>query len=191
MDEVTLATELATLLGIAIGLGALAYAVRQFRLSQMQFRADIAARSAERFLQLRERLKGDPMLREICTRLDAEAASHSTVEKALTTSSVSSIPFENKRTFIGLFEEVALLVNSGFIPEEVAHYMFGYYALMCDASAGFWTGESSPDRDNPYWIVFFDFIERMRPLQGEFLAVAHSDDEELIRDYVRKHLAFR
>jgi hypothetical protein len=40
--------------------------------------------------------------------------------------------------FLGFFEEVALMMNSGLIRKEVAHYMFGYYAIHCWDSKNFW-----------------------------------------------------
>lgn len=191
MDLLQTATDIATIVGIIIGLVTLAYAVRQFGLSQLQLRGDLAERSAEHFLKLRERFKGDQTLRDICTRLEEEAVAPEGDEKARSSAALSAIPFEDKRTFLGLLEEVALLVNSKFISMEIAHYMFGYYVLECADSPGFWSDPNSPNEGSAYWKVFFDFAESLRPYQGEFLSIMNSDEQATIQRYIRERLVFR
>lgn len=39
--------------------------------------------------------------------------------------------------FLGLYEELAITVNSEVLAKEVAYYMFGYYAIKCN-SPKFW-----------------------------------------------------
>ncbi len=66
---------------------------------------------------------------------------------------------QDKRDYIGLLEEVALLMNSGLIHPEVAHYMFGHYTVHSYDSKYFW---SNVDRDDIYWNLFVDFAEEMK-----------------------------
>ncbi|MGZ9074244.1 MAG: hypothetical protein ACXW13_00580 [Burkholderiaceae bacterium] len=54
---------------------------------------------------------------------------------------LATIPISTKIGFLGFYEEVALMLNSKLIQEEVAHYMFGYWAIRCYDSANFWVGE--------------------------------------------------
>ena len=62
---------------------------------------------------------------------------------------------------MGFLEEVALMVNSGLIRKEVAHYMFGYYVLLTDRCENFWDGL---DRDSQYWSVFRQLAAQMKSL---------------------------
>jgi len=56
-------------------------------------------------------------------------------------------------------------MNSGLIKPQVAHYMFGYYALLCWESEEFWTGVN---RLSDYWSLFADFCEQMKLQHEEF-----------------------
>lgn len=72
---------------------------------------------------------------------------------------VEAVSFGVKRELLGLFEEVAVLLNSGLINEDVALHFFGYYALDC------WDNElfcRDLERDGPEWIVLRKFVGRMR-----------------------------
>ena len=69
----------------------------------------------------------------------------------------------DKWRYLFFFEYVALLVRARVIREELACYMFGYYALLCDRSEFFWS-ESFP-KDRLFWPLFFDFVERMKEVE--------------------------
>jgi hypothetical protein len=64
-----------------------------------------------------------------------------------------------------MFEEVALMLNSGIIRPAVAHYMFGYYAIRCGRSTHFW---NSVNRHASYWALFNDFVARMEREAAHF-----------------------
>ena len=49
-------------------------------------------------------------------------------------------PIQDRRNFVGFLEEVAVMVNSGLIKKEVAHYMFGCYVLLTDRCDELWDG---------------------------------------------------
>jgi hypothetical protein len=74
-------------------------------------------------------------------------------------------PFKEKRDLLGFFEEIALMMNSGLIRNEVAHYMFGYYAIKCWESKYFW---STVYRESIYWSLFRDFVEQMKQIEQSF-----------------------
>ena len=56
-------------------------------------------------------------------------------------------------------------MNSGLIKRELAHYMFGYYAVLCWKSDAFW---SNVNRLSPYWSLFADFCSEMLAEQERF-----------------------
>ena len=104
---------------------------------------------AQHFVQMRRRFLETPQYREILDLL-------ATDDPALRTVSI-----QEKRNFVGFLEEVALMVNSRIIRREVAHYMFGYYVLLCQRSENFWVGL---DRNSVYWSVFRRFAGDMQSL---------------------------
>ncbi len=71
---------------------------------------------------------------------------------------LSDINPQQRRNFLGFIEEIALMVNSGLIREEVAHYMFGRYVCLANKSENLWKGL---DRDSLYWEVFRRFASQM------------------------------
>jgi len=76
------------------------------------------------------------------------------------------ISFQVKRDYLGLFEEIAIAMNSGLIKPQVAHYMFGYYALLCRESDDFWSGVN---RLSDYWSLFNDFCDQMEVERERFV----------------------
>ena len=66
------------------------------------------------------------------------------------------------RSFLRYFEEIALMVNSGLLRKDVAHYMFGYYAIRCWESDYFWT---HLNRQGPYWALFREFAGEMARME--------------------------
>jgi hypothetical protein len=70
-----------------------------------------------------------------------------------------------KVNYVGFFEEIALLTNSSQVRKEVAHYMFGYYAIQCWRNEKFWT---NMNRATAYWSLFRDFVEQMEGIQKDF-----------------------
>lgn len=105
---------------------------------------------AEQFIRMRSRLKENATFKEICALLETDDPK------------LIQIPFADKRDFLGFFEEVALMMNSNLIKKEVAHYMFGYYAIQCWRSDNFW---KDVNRESVYWSVFRDFSSQMEKLE--------------------------
>ncbi len=101
---------------------------------------------AGNFVQMRRRFLETPQYREILELLQAKDVH------------LKNISVQQKRNFVGFFEEVALMVNSKLIRKRVAHYMFGYYVILTANSDDFWVGL---DRESEYWTVFRQFAEKM------------------------------
>lgn len=140
------AKDVGALIGAAIALLALVRGL-------IEFRQQGAQKRAVHFLEMRKRLKEDTDFAEICALLEVDD------RKLL------EVPFKARRDLLGLFEEVALLVNSGLIRVPVAHYMFGYYAIRCWDSVHFWC---DVNRDSDYWTLFRDFVIRMKACETTF-----------------------
>jgi len=109
---------------------------------------------ATHFVQMRRRFLEDPMFRQILNKL------------AMDPESLPDVPIQDRRNFVGFLEEVAVMVNSGLIKPEVAHYMFGYYVLLTEQCEPFWSGLQ---RESQYWSVFRRFAEEMRLMHGKEL----------------------
>lgn len=130
----------------------------------MEYRQQGRQRRAEQFFRLRSQLKGSDEFRRIAALLDNAASTHGH-EREDAERALRATPFPIKRDYLGLFEEVALAVNSGLVSLKVAHYMFGYYAILCRDSDAFWDGVNG---FTPYWSVFNDFCDQMAALRDAF-----------------------
>ena len=108
---------------------------------------------AERFLEMRQRLHGNPNFTLICNLLENGGDGWATVSDW------------DKMEFLGLYEEVALMLNSGLISPTVAHYMFGYFAIKCSENEHF---KKIINHKSPYWALFNDFVVRMKQEDERF-----------------------
>lgn len=111
---------------------------------------------ATQFVQMRRRFLEDPAFRDLLNLLARDDPR------------LAQMPIQDRRNFVGFFEEVALMVNSKIIKPGVAHYMFGYYVLLVDRSEHFWEGL---DRTSVYWEVFRQFAEQMKSVKNDSLAL--------------------
>lgn len=100
----------------------------------------------EVLLQMRTRLRENPNFMKICNYLEYDAEE------------LRDIPLIEKDTFTGFFEELALIKNSGLMNDQVAVYMFGYFAERCSKSENFWYGLN---KEEILWSAFFDFAKDM------------------------------
>jgi hypothetical protein len=133
-----------------------------------EYRRQGTIRRIEFFLDARKRLTDNATFQEIINLLEHDS------------SALTAVPLGSKISFVGFFEEIALLLNSGVIREEVAHYMFGYYALKCWDSKHFWILDERPQRpldkaNEPYWSVFRAFIIKMEPMREQLEAKKYRD----------------
>lgn len=76
--------------------------------------------------------------------------------------------WDAKRTLIVFFEEIQLLINSYQINENVAYYLFGYYAIKARHGKNYCEGI---DLQEKYFGLFFTFTNSSQ----KFLANAEQD----------------
>lgn len=138
--------DVATIVGGVIALATLIKSVIEYTKQGAQDRA-------EQFETLRVRFKNDESFTDMCDLLETDSQR------------LQEIPFKQKRDFLGFFEEIALIVNTGLMKKSVAHYMFGYYALRCWKSQNFWSGVN---RNSPYWALFNHFAKQMEKIEQDF-----------------------
>jgi hypothetical protein len=148
--------------GAAIALVALVQALIEYRQQGRQKRA-------EHFFELRRLLKENDEFGQVAALIDQTYAEEPLAGQAR--QELRELPFKVKRDYLGLFEEIAISMNSGLITPQVAHYMFGYYALLCWESKDFWV-DVNPFSD--YWSLFADFCEQMK-MQREAFEYRRSD----------------
>jgi len=142
----SIAKSIASIVAVTIALITLGKGLAEYSKQGTQQRA-------EQFLEMRHRFKDTDKFTRICALLWVND------DELLT------LTIQEKADFVGFFEEIALLTNSRLVRSEVAHYMFGYYAIHCWENEKFWAGLR---RDNPYWSLFRDFVERMKDISKDF-----------------------
>jgi hypothetical protein len=90
-------------------------------------------RRFETFLKMREEFRKNPEFSQIFKALDGD------IEEI----KLSDITDDDAAQFAGFLEEIAILVQSGVLPSNLAHYFFGYYvikvtrAVRCAVRPGF------------------------------------------------------
>jgi hypothetical protein len=152
-DEVAAAVAV---IGALVALVTLIQALIEYRQQGRQKRA-------EHFFELRRRLKENDEFARVAELIDETYAEEELASRAR--QELKELPFKVKRDYLGLFEEIAIAMNSGLIKPEVAHYMFGYYALLCWESEEFWI---DVNRLSDYWSLFADFCEQMQSQHEKF-----------------------
>jgi len=78
-------------------------------------------------------------------------------------------PIVKKYFMLGMFEQVAIALNSGLISETVAHHMFGYFAIYSFECKNFWHNmpDGEKEKNDPYWGVYFSFVKKMKEIQNQ------------------------
>jgi len=119
----------------------------------LEFSRQGAQRRATHYFELRNRLRTDTVLYEVMGLLEEDSPK------------LRKYSVEDRAHLLGVFEELALMLNSGLVTKHVAHYMFGYYATLCWQSTNFWRGL---DRESNYWALFRDFAAQMKSVGDSF-----------------------
>jgi hypothetical protein len=76
-----------------------------------------------------------------------------------------NIPSSKKEAFVGFYEEIALMLESGILKQQIAYYMFGYHTIRCYESKDFWTKDM--DLEGPYWTLFRRFAKQMKKIDDD------------------------
>jgi len=143
VDYSILVTSFIAIISVVLAISTTIVGLAQYRLQGKQKRAEF-------FIEMRHKLKENSIFKNICALIEIDSPD------------LKDVAFAEKRDFLGFFEEVALMVNSGLIEKEVAHYMFGYYAIICWDSKNFWR---DVNRDSPYWSIFRNFVLQMKEIE--------------------------
>ena len=138
--------DLATILGVAVGVLTLLKGLAEYRRSALLVRV-------ERFSKLKEQFLKDAVLAKITELLETD------------NDQLRKVPAREKWQFLFFFEEIALLLRAGLMTDELAcRNNFGYYALRCDRSQFFWTSDFP--KDEAYWPLFLSFVRRMERVEA-------------------------
>jgi len=148
--------DIASILGTLVAVPSVLFAAyktwQEVKRSREQRKSELEQRQREHQLKRIEftlaqhrRLFDDPTLYSILQRLDGDPPILAEVEM-----------WDAKRKFLTFFEEIVLLVNSGYIAKDVALYMFGYYACCAHNGNNFRIGI---DYQPEYWTLFMAFAE--------------------------------
>ena len=123
-------------------IGAL-FAVFTFFKGIFEYLKQSSLKRAEYFFTIRKKFKENKVFMKICDLLEIDDEEIKNVDDA------------DKKSFLGFYEEIAMMMNSNIIREEIVLYMFGYYAIKCWECNYFWNKNIS--RDDPYWCLFKEF----------------------------------
>lgn len=118
MDYSIFTNNIIAIVSIVLAISTAIVGLAQYRLQGKQKRAEF-------FIEMRLKLKENSTFKKICALIENDNPL------------LKDVAFAEKRDFLGFFEEIALMTNSGLIKKEVAHYMFGYYAINCWDSKNF------------------------------------------------------
>lgn len=138
--------ELKDIVSSILGFAALVFTAVSIIQGLIEYRKQGITKRAEIFLQMRTRLREDPVFINICNLLETDDEE------------LQEIPIADKDRFLGFFEELAVMKNSGLINEQLTFYMFGYYAIRCFDSVNFW---HNLNRKHALWSLFMDFSKTM------------------------------
>ncbi len=141
--------DLATTKDIALVVGGVA-ALTTFLSGLVEYARQANLRRGEAFIAMRRRFLEDPLFREILNLLDRDDPR------------LAELPVQDRRNFVGFLEEVALMCGSKMIRREVAHYMFGRYVSLADASQHLWRGL---DKEGRYWSLFRRYAAENRAME--------------------------
>ncbi len=153
--SLTLWKDIFTILGVLVAAGT-------FYMGYRGFKQQVRQKRYEYIKGVRDKASKDEKFQNIAGLLELDHES------------LKEVSLRDKLDFLSFYEEVALMVNSGFVTKEVAHYLFAKYLLLCwDHSEKFWEpvaiGDQlrGVDRDSKHWSFLEDFVEDMRTLEEE------------------------
>ncbi|MCX7112916.1 MAG: hypothetical protein NTX45_22925 [Proteobacteria bacterium] len=113
---------------------------------------------AENFSNLEIELWQNPSFKKIAILLTAEEPNQE----------LQNIDLQDKFVFLAFIEKIALMLNSGLISKDIAHYMFGYISIACYDNEAFWNDDVNLNKNDPYWSLFCDFCIRMKKVEKTF-----------------------
>lgn len=148
------AKDLATIIGVVAAFATLVKGL-------WEYSSTTVLRRAEYFAKMKREFLADDEFAKLTVLLQTERAAQERGERD--DPGFAEIESRDKERYLCFFEEVALLLRARLIRDELACYMFGYYALLCDRSNWFWSPSFPKDKD--YWPLFFAFVKEMEKVE--------------------------
>lgn len=121
-----------------------------------EYRLSVKQKRSELYETYRKKLKENETISRVVDALENDNVN------------IADLPRFERYMFLGFYEDIALLMNTKLIKPEIAHYMFGYYAMRCWENDKFWT---DINRESHYWRVFKEFVEKMRDLEDNKMTI--------------------
>lgn len=121
-----------------------------------EYRLSVKQKRSELYETYRQKLKENETIRRVVVALENDIGD------------IAEISRIDRYMFLGFYEDIALLMNTKLIKPEIAHYMFGYYAMRCWENDMFW---EDINRESHYWRVFREFVEKMKDLEDRKMTI--------------------
>jgi hypothetical protein len=141
------------LITLIVGVATLIVGVATFVKAVFEFNGQNTLKRFEKFQEMRTRNDEDPDLKAVRDAMYGRSGS------------LKDLSTISKYAFMGFFEEIAMMLNSGLIREVVAFYMFSFDARQASKNEDFWCGIK---RDDPYWSLFCSFCKQMIDLESRY-----------------------
>jgi hypothetical protein len=109
----------------------------------------------ENFQQMQSRYRQDPSIQAVFRSLYPEQYRGDTGKQPSATT-------KNKLDFMGFYEELAIMVNSGIMRPDAAYYTFGVDAVEFWKKEQYW-------HDDPTWKLFNSFVQNAKRFQKHSL----------------------
>jgi len=122
------------------------------------YRLSIKQKRIELFEKLGTKLETDKTLKKIIDYLETENPELRNMSRF------------DRYKFLRFYEDINLIMNSGLMKPEIAHYMFSYYAIKCYNSEVFW---HDINRNAIYWQAFNDFVSKMKEIEMKNLNISN------------------
>jgi hypothetical protein len=135
----------------------------------IEYSRDNRRKRMELYLRLRDEFRTNERFSDIFKFLDNYADASDTNKRKL--AGTFRVSLDTRAEFASFLEDVAMCVSSGEMKPDVAHYMFGYYAICCWENKVFWKGL---DQDSIYWAMLKGFVEEMKA-QRDILKDTHQE----------------
>ncbi len=120
------------------------------------YRLQSSLQRFEKFSEMQKRFDTDEDFEEILHCLEADRAAQ-----------IANISQTKRAAFLGFFEDIGIMMNSGLIRPEVAFNTWGYWALKARETPELWIGMDTSDDKRLYWAIFHQFADNMQALKDK------------------------
>lgn len=145
--EINITTDMLSIINTIIAFITAIIAIITIIKGYFEYKLQNKQKRMEFYEKYRKQLKEEERFKRIITGLDTDSED------------LKNIPRIDKYYFLGFYEDIAILIKNNLIKPNIAHYMFGYYAIRCLDSKNFW---NDINRQSIYWSLFNEFAEEMK-----------------------------